>query len=465
MDKLIHSSVFWVIVIFLASSIFRVFFLDLIEFKADEAMTVYQTAQFFDHPYLIQRGLISGIGLYNFPLFNYLMILLALPSRDPQFLSLSIAFVNTVLVVVFYLLIRRYYNNFTAVLSSLLLAFSPWGIIFSRKIWAQDLIFLLFIPLLWLLHELILRKNGKVTLPFFVILMLLVQLHGSGVFLLAATALIFLILRVPIRFKEAVMGVLIGLIPAIPYILFQINFACPDCEAFMKYQQSAHIFDQNNFIRPFQILSGMGYHFILGKDYSVFVSTFPFLDKIKYVFFAGFIGPFLGTVVIVLRKKGYIFLPLYFILIPTFYFFTRTVAFMHYFVIIFPFSILLTTSAMSFTFYFTNHKLIKTLSIVALALFVTSNIIFVGSFYHYLANKKSIDGDYGPIFSITKAFVDKETKEYNNLFYYPQLKNYAYIYAGSKDIHNKLGEFFLEKGEQELAEKEFEKAQNSHQML
>lgn len=448
MTRFFKKTIVWVAIIFLLSSIFRLFNLDLMEFKSDEATTIYQTVQFFDRPHLIQRGLISGTGAYNFPLFNYLIIALAVLSQDPQNLAWIIALINSILVSTFFLLVKRYYNLMTALFAALLLAFSPWGVIFSRKIWAQDLVFLFLIPFFWLLHELILRKNTKVVLPLFLLLALLIQLHGSGLFLSIVTILTLLILRVHPNFKSAIVGILIGLIPAIPYILFQINSypQCPDCEAFLKYQHSFRMFDFYNFFRPFQITGGLGYHFVLGKSYADFIVTYPLINLLKYIFASGFLVTLTGILFIIIKKRRYLYLAIYFVTIPFLYFITQTQAFMHYFVIIIPVSILLFAITLSTAYSFFRSKFLKISIIAYFLLFLISNITFLIFFYRFLSFKEQIEGDYGPIYSLTKRFIEKETSDYKNLSYYRQLKSYAYIYAQSKDFHTKLGEFFLDKG-------------------
>lgn len=459
MKRFFQKTTVWVSILFLLSSIFRFSNLDLIEFKSDEATTVYQTVQFFEHPFLIQRGLISGTGVYNFPLFNYSIILLSLWSRDPQVLSGIIALINSLLVVVFFLLVKKYYDQLTAIFASLLLTFSPWGVLFSRKIWVQDLIFLFLIPLFWLLHELILRKNTKVVLPLFTILALLTQLHGSGLFLSIVTIFVLLFLRVRVNLKKAGLGILIGLIPAIPYIIFQISSypLCPDCEAFLKYQQSFRIFDFNNFLRPFQIISGLGFYFVLGKTYADFIVSYSWVNLLKYIFASGFLVTLMGILFVITKTQKYLFIIIYFVAIPFLYFVTKTPAYMHYFVIIIPLSILLFAFSLSTAYSFLRNRFLRASIITYFLLFLASNLAFLIFFYNFLAVKKQIDGDYGPIYSLTKSLIEKETNEYKNLPYYSQLKSYAYIYAESKNLHTKLGEFFLEKGETELAVKEFQK--------
>ncbi len=407
--KFLKNNIFWLVVIILLGSVFRVFFLDLIEFKLDEATTVNQTVQFFNSPHLIERGLIAGTGVYNFPLFNYLMIPISLLSRDPMILSGVIAVINCLLVGVFFLFAKRYYGAMTAIIASLLLAFSPWGVIFSRKIWAQDLLFLLYIPFLWLLHELVLKKNSKVTLPLFALLTLMIQLHGSGLFLFAVTVIVLLIMRIKINPRDAICGFLVGVVPAIPYILFQFKSVpfCIDCEAFMKYQNSTRIFDFNNFLRPFQIIGGLGYHFVLGKSYLDFAATYPMVRQLQYIFTLGFVGILAGLLFVVVKKQKYIFLVIYFISIPFLFFITKTTAYMHYFVITLPISVLLFAISVTSAYLFFKSKVARVLTLGVLIIFLVANIAFIYFFDSFLYNKKDIDGDYGPIYSLTLDRIEK----------------------------------------------------------
>ncbi len=457
--RFFNKTVVWITLIFLLSAVFRLYNLSLIEFKSDEATTVYQTVRFFEQPYLTQRGLISGTGVYNFPLFNYLMVILAVWTRDPQFLSGIIAFINSLLVGIFFLFAKKYYGLMTAFFASLLLAFSPWGVIFSRKIWAQDLIFLFFIPFLWFLHEIILKKNKKFVFPMFVLLVLLIQLHGSGLFLLAITILILIVLRVKLSLKTAAAGVLVGLIPAIPYFLFQINSSpmCPDCEAFLKYKDAIRIFDFNNFLRPFQIISGLGYHFVLGRTYNDFISAYPLVNQLKYIFTLGFFGIITGVIFVIFKERKYLFLVIYFVSVPLLYLITKTPAYMHYFVITLPVSVLLLAILINAIYSYVQSKYLKMMAVALFSIFIAANILFNYFFNNFLELKKGTEGDYGPIYSLTKSSIEKEIEEYKSLSYYQELQSYAYIYAQSKKLHSKLSEFFLEKGAYELAEKELQR--------
>lgn len=457
-----NKMIFWIIVFLLSAASFRILCLNLIEFKLDEATTVYQTVQFFLSPHIVSRGLISGIGTYNFPLFNYLVILLAIFSKNPQTISFLIALINVTFVPIFYLIIRRYYDQITAVFATFLLAFSPWAVLFSRKIWAQDLILIFMIPILWLLHSIILEKNTKFTLPLFILLTLLTQLHGSGIFFMIATILIFLLLRTRVNIKHALLGVSLGMIPAIPYIFFQIssNPTCVDCLVFLKYQQTVRNFDIYNFIRPLQLLNGMGYHFILGNSYNGFILSFPIVGYLKYMFVFSTIFSFLGGIYILFRNRTFIFILLYTFIIPLLYFITRTQPYMHYFVILIPIMSILCAMGFIFLYGIKKTRFWQVSIILLFSFFIIVNIIFLVFFYTFLSTQKIIEGDYGPIFSVTENFIQENTKDYKKLPIYNELLSYAYIYPKPETVHSKLNEFFLTHGLNDLAAKEYNKSRD-----
>ena len=339
-------------VLFLITAFFRLSNLNLIEYKADQAITVFQITQFFSHPYFIQSGLVSSIGTLNFPLFNYIIVVISIISSDPQFLSFSIALINSALVVFFYLIMKKFYNNL-ALFSAIILAVNPWAILFSRSIWAQDLILLFLLPSFYFLHLVILNKNKKAILPLFLFLTLLSQIHSSGIFFSLATTVILLLKKIKIRQRETLYGILIGLIPAIPYFFLELltTPTCKDCYALFYYLSSyPKYFDYQVFMRPFQLGSSLFYQFELGKDYSVFLKSFPLLNLINYFLISSWILPLIATYLIFKKERKVDFLIFYLFLIPLFYFLTRTASYIHYFVILLPIIVLIFAYPISYAF-------------------------------------------------------------------------------------------------------------------
>lgn len=457
-NPLFFSPIFCATAIFVLSSVFRLFFLDLIEFKYDEAYTVFQLVQFYNHPYLMQVGPPQSTGVYNPPLFNYLMIILSFVSRNPQFLSFVIGLISSISIVVLYLVIRKIYGNTTACATSLFLSLSPWSIIFSRKIWIPDLLLPFAVLFFYLFHHFIIEKDNKFTKLFFATLALLPQMHASGAFFLISTIPVLIIFRKKFPKKEAVIGFCLGLIPAFPYFFRQFASTpfCIDCRTFFLYNDQARPFDFANFLRPFQIISALNWQVLLGSNFQDFWSNLPFDSLFQAIFIAESMA-LIGGILIILKFKRklapYLF---YLFLIPFLYLVTKTPSYMHYFVILLP--ILFFISTQLFIFLLNKNKIYKILTICVILVFVIANLTFEVYFNKFLSNRKIINGDYGSVYSQTKQLVDEQTEQYALLSNFPEVKNYAFMFAYPQIIHAKLGEYFAQYGQIDLAINEFQKS-------
>lgn len=451
---------FLMIVIFLISSIFRLTNLSLIEFKFDEAFTVFQMTQFFAHPYLMQTGPIQSTGIYNPPLFNYLMTFISLFSRQPQYLSFVIALINTIFIVIFYRVIRKFLGNLVAIPASLAVALSPWSVIFSRKIWIPDLLFPFIVILINYLLQVFMKKNTKAILPMFIILALLIQLHASGSFLTISIFLVLIIMRVKISWGQVLKGLAIGFIPAIPYIVRELTSTpfCIDCVAFLNYQSLPKSFDFNNLLRIFHLNNGLNFEALLGNDYRTFLGSSPILKIINSLFIVGFLIPLGGAIYIIKAKRQYLFLILLLTLLPLLYLLTRTPSYMHYFAILIPFVSLLYGLSFKFIWESMGNNLGNILAASIFLCFAFLNIFFISSFYRFVSEKQIIDGDYGPIFPVTEKYIEQQTADYLMLPEYPEIKSYAFMFAGSPILHSKLGELFAQSNNPGLAANEFKKA-------
>ena len=432
------KSIYPALIIFICAAIFRLTFLDLIEFKLDEARDVYEMVNFYRQPHLFQLGPIQSTGVYNPPLWYYFLTIISLPSRDPQYLSFMMGLLNSLAVAAFYLVVRKFYGQKVGVAAGLLLAFSPWAILFSRKIWAPDLIFPLMVPLFYILHKLFLDKTYTAVykMNFFwisLLLSLLAQLHASGLFLAVVSIIVITIItviqKIKVSWKGAGLGLLISLIPLLPYLAYQIQTGCADCQAFFSYQSEERQFDTNNFLRPFQLINGSSYHLVLGDDYEIFLAQFPVIKFFNMLFLLEFTLGILGIIYIlraqredtskniIVSKVGSLppkagsnnnlFLLIYLGVVPLLYFISKTPAHLYYFLILAPVSILLYALGIAYLGRVSKNLWIPTF--VGMTV-VVINIIFEISFYQFLSEKQNIQGDYGPVYRLTrqKASSDDE---------------------------------------------------------
>jgi hypothetical protein len=175
-----------VLAVVVAAAVSRFCWLDLMEFKADEAEAsrLALHALGFTEPgvgrFFPTEGLTSSVGVPNPPLFVYIVALPMAIVRSPIAAAALIAATNVFAVWLCYLVGCRYYSRFTGVAAAALFALSPWSIIFSRKIWAQDLLPLITTLFLLELHALVVRRRPIAIFWLVVIVTVATQLHFSA---------------------------------------------------------------------------------------------------------------------------------------------------------------------------------------------------------------------------------------------------------------------------------------------
>lgn len=384
----------WVIIIFLAAAIFRLTALDLIEFKTDQANIVLKMEQFYQHPKFFVAGPKTSFFAQNFPLNYYILALISAPSRDPQILTFIIALINVIACVGFYLMMRTFYDNFTAVVAALLLSFSPWAILYSRQIWTPDLIIPLTIPFFYFLHKLILDKTPKATLGATFFALIILQWHPTGMLLGFVGLLTIVMLKVKINIKYLLFGLILGLIPAMPYFVHEVTRNCPDCPAYLSYFQKTgeeRKFSLEVFIQPLQIINGLSTMQFLGTDIEDFYQSEPLLRPVNIIFIL--LSPVLFISIKYIRQnRRFLFLGLVVILTLIFNFISRSPPYSYY---------LLTAAIPIIILYALAIRYHKVFGLVVLTTILASNIFFLVSFTNFLNKKEYINGTYGPIYRWT----------------------------------------------------------------
>ena len=180
------------------AALLRLSYLDLIEFKADEAQHLLRSARLVEEGEWPLVGTMASVGVAKPPLMVYLMAVPLLLGRDPRIASAFIALLNIAAIAGLFLLVRRYYGLRVAAISTLLLAVNPWAVAYSRKAFTADLLLPFAVLFLWgLLRALVDRRPwGWVLaclslglslyltfspLPIFIVFVLLVVFYRSRV--------------------------------------------------------------------------------------------------------------------------------------------------------------------------------------------------------------------------------------------------------------------------------------------
>ncbi len=419
----------WLLFIFvvLVASLFRLTNLELIEFKADEALNLFLASRpLFGHPFP-PGGTVSSVGILNPPLLNYLLFPLTFISLDPKIISFFIGLINALTVGFFFLLINRYYDRLTALIASLLLALSPWAILFSRKIWTQNLLLPFFVVFLFSFHKIILEKKPVYWVLYVATSLYLIQLHQTIIIFLLLLNGFLVFKRIKFPLNYIALGFGLGILPALPYFAYIFNRFQADPTAILVAKER---FGQGYFplifFRPLQILSQGNFHFVIGDDMVVFARDFSLAYHLRRLFYLEYL---LLPIGIIIYWQNYPKLrPLVYasLCLPLAYFLLHFEPFIHYFLILIPLLFLFLASVFTFSLRF-PQVLVKSIALVILLALVITSFIFNFSFYRLLNQEKALAGDYGTAFVVTEKEARERLQEYEGDPHYQEMLLASYL--------------------------------------
>jgi Dolichyl-phosphate-mannose-protein mannosyltransferase len=214
-------------VLLLVAAGVRLWRLDLMEFKADEAQACQLALQVVDglrgrlpagHGIPLV-GLRSSVGVPNPPLFIYLLALPLTLWRDPLAAAVFIALSNVAAVGICFAIGRRYFSPFVALAATALYALAPWAVIFSRKIWAQDLLPVFIAGFLLAAHAFLVDRRPRALAWLLALAAAAVQLHFSALILGGALLGLLIAGRSVVRARWLAIGAGAAFLLCAPYLL------------------------------------------------------------------------------------------------------------------------------------------------------------------------------------------------------------------------------------------------------
>ncbi|MDO8672658.1 MAG: glycosyltransferase family 39 protein [Dehalococcoidia bacterium] len=180
-------------VIMALAAYLRLAHLEYAQMRADDINLWNIVADFLQNPQILYHGIPSSVGPPNGPFQAYLLLLATPFTRDPIGAYAVVASLNIAAVLVTWGFSRAYFGRTVALLTALLYAVNPWAVIFSRRLWGNDMMPLFTILLIWSLCNLIARGRKKDSFLPFLWLAILVQTY-VGALLHVSTMLIGLTL-------------------------------------------------------------------------------------------------------------------------------------------------------------------------------------------------------------------------------------------------------------------------------
>ncbi len=265
----------------LVSIIFRIIWPMDMEWKADEILMHKLAMDAVNSGTWPMLGMQSGGGIINagFSVWPFAIFYMINPS--PVFMGVCVQCLNIISIFIFILCIYKspfqYRPIMLAGIASWAVAFMP--VLFSRKIWAQDLL-PFFIALMWLLY--IHRHHYWTLFVLGIVCAFAGQLHLSGFYYSAGIFIIALISK-QINVKQLLLfaaGGISGIIAAIPWMhavthSTESSFALYN---FYKFEFWLHSLVDT---------LGINVFYSLGKDTAVFNQYFVFIPVLMAVFIVG----------------------------------------------------------------------------------------------------------------------------------------------------------------------------------
>ncbi|MDP6792630.1 MAG: hypothetical protein QF660_01110 [Anaerolineales bacterium] len=269
------------ITVLVFAGILRMAYPGFSEFKADEARLYQLAYELASGKQIPLQGIGSSIGLPNFPLSTWIYALPIWLWRHPYAPTFFTGLLNTFAVLSCWLFARRYWGVRTATLSAFFFAVSPWAVIFSRKIWAQNLLPLFALG--WAITAVITFTAGRrrAALCHGLLLGIIPQIHFSGLALLPISIVTAIICRRRVAWKWLAAGAAISTVVALPlaFHLGTHGMATLSSVTTLPTQFSA-----NPMVYTWMLSAGTNIHSLAGSHAQIdYLQTAPNLSPVHWL--------------------------------------------------------------------------------------------------------------------------------------------------------------------------------------
>ena len=255
----------WAGLFLLIGILLRFIWLQDMEWKADEKLMHALAKSAYEKGAIPDLGMPSGVGLPNAGFSIVPFAILYAFSTDPVLMTLGVALVNCIALLLFLVIALRLPQRKEEFACGIgLLSVNLLMVLYSRKLWAQDLL-PIFMAGIWYLHT---QRRFLLSLVGIGFLGVLAgQLHISGFFYLAGLFFtMWAAKQLNVRSVLAIgLGVLIGMLPAIPWmreVLSGAHTSNTGLHNIVKFEYFLHLLTDP---------SGINVQYSLGKHVMEFV--------------------------------------------------------------------------------------------------------------------------------------------------------------------------------------------------
>ena len=381
-----------ILIIILIALFLRLYNLQYMEFKGDEAFNSIKALKLVNEGEIPLFSAIGTTGIHEPPIFIYILAIPYLFSKNPVIAAGFIAILNAIGVLLCYLFVKKFYSKRAAIIASAFYAASPWQILFSRKIWAQDLLAFFAMAFIYFIFSAIYEKKKSHLIYALAALGILIQVHFSALYFFLVAAIALIVHYKKLNEKYLIAGIILFLVAVFPYFIFQTKNNFVDIKTTFELTKKDTDFHSSAFIIPFTLVSTKGFEPILGTNYYEFEDNalrITFFDILSMGIF------FLSIAFLFAYNKKSSILILWLVIGALFLAFSKVEAIdTHYFASFFPLYFIIIGNMLDL-FIKAMHNKIKPLVYLLIIMILAYQIAFDMYFLSFIGKNECINGDYG----------------------------------------------------------------------
>jgi hypothetical protein len=201
----------------------RLWRLDLVQFKDDQAALLRMAEDMVRLGRVPLAGMTSSIGVPLAPTFEYLLAPIVAVSRDPQVASAAIGVANAAAVAGTLVLGWRRFSPLTGLVAGLVYATNPWAVFYARKVWSNDVLAPTAVLLMFCLDNAIVGAQVGWGVAAFPVFALGVEFHPSFGLLAPFMAALGVVLVRRGHVRNLLIGLGLAALTAVPYAIYTIQ--------------------------------------------------------------------------------------------------------------------------------------------------------------------------------------------------------------------------------------------------
>lgn len=399
--------------IILAALYLRLYNLSYMEFKGDEAFNSFKALAFAREGAVPLTSAVSSTGINEFPLFIYIIALPFYFTKNPVYAAGFIAVLNTAGVALCYYFVKRFYSSSAALIAAAFYAVNPWQIVFSRKIWTQDLLAPFILLFIYFTYEAVYEDKKRRIIPAMVSLAFVLQLHLSAAYFAFIAAAVIAMYWNRIDKKFLAFGCTLLLLLFLPYTIFQMQNNLVDVHTAVEVSKASPAFHKQAFFVPFKHMSTRGFEFLLGEAYTDFISQTAHFKVIDFLAMYLLLTAIIFTLVFDRRRS---WIPLLWLATGTAYLAVNKADPLHdyYFLSFFPLYFIL-IGGMADSIIKSSPQTLKRGFYILIIAILAYQFTFTQGYLSYTGENTCLPGDYGTPYAHYKTAVATSISELDTL--------------------------------------------------